>query len=475
MLLITLFAIALATLIGFARWRSVFFLLAVVAAFQDPLRKLTEGTPGWMTLLPVPVFLAAILSSRARVPTWWSEFARSNRKIAERLYLWIFLSIPAALISITYGPGSWMYTVLGVFSYSLMILSIIMGFHFARGVEVVRSLLVFYVGLHSVMLSGAVFQYLGWYQEWLVLGDKALGYEWVRFIPGYQIRLISGFYRSADVLGWHAATVCMIGMILAFSESGRARWFWILISAWAIFALFVCGRRKMVYMIPIFLMTVVWIYFYIGRAARVLPMIGFLVIPLISVYYVSDFLGEESGQIQYYTSAPEGDSAYDRLAGQGFGAAVVTLQQSGFFGMGLGFATPGSHHIKASRPRVWQESGTSRLVAELGLPGFLGFLALVVAMVSTLWKITRAHLRARTPSGIFAAGLLSMFVANLGSLAVSGQILADSFVVIFIGALVGIVLGFRRPEFMPAEITARLANEDDPEAGYRGRSTRPAV
>jgi len=101
--------------------------------------------------------------------------------------------------------------------------------------------------------------------------------------------------------------------------------------------------------------------------------------------------------------------------------------------------------------------------------------ALVVAMVGTLWKITRAHLRARTPSGIFSAGLLSMFVANLGSLAVSGQILADSFVVIFIGALVGIVLGFRRPQFMPAEITARLANEDDPEAGYRGRSTRPAV
>lgn len=451
-LVLTLVALLAASLAGLVRWRAAILVIILISALEDPVRKLIPGAPGWMTLAPVPVFLAAMLSARARMPSWWAAFRRSFPVIAKRLFSLLILCVPAAVISVSYGPGSWQYTMLGVFSYSIIFLAIVMGFHFARNLESVRRLLVFYVTVHAVVLSGGVLQYLEWFPEWTLLGDKALGYEWIRWIPGYIIRLISGFYRSADVMGWHAATVCMIGMIMAFSETGKSRGFWIILSGWAVLGLILCGRRKMVYMIPIFLMTLIWIYFYVGRAARVLPMIGFLVIPAVSVYWVNDFLGEEGGQMHYYTSGNEGDTVWDRLSGQGFGATIETIEQAGFFGYGLGFVAPGSHHIGAPRPRVWQESGTSRVMADLGVPGFLGFLAVIAAIVNALWRITRAHLRARTPEGIFAAGLLSFFVSNLGSLAVSGQIMADSFIVIFLGLLVGIVLGFARKEFMPPEI-----------------------
>lgn len=456
MMLALVLVIAVATtLAALAHWRSLLFLGIVLAAIQDPLRKLMPGTPGWMTLMSVPVFLAAVVSSRTRMPHWWKRFSRTFPGIASRIFLMCLLTIPAALMSLTYGPGSWQYTLLGVLSYSLIFLAVILGFHYARDLATVRRLLSYYAGVHGVVLSGAVLQYLQWFPDWLVIGDKALGHEWIRWFPGYIVHLISGFYRSADVMGWHAATVCMAGMILAFSETGRARWFWIFVSAWAVFGLFLCGRRKMVYMIPIFLMTLTWIYFYVGRAARVIPIVGFLVIPAAAVFYVGDYLGEDSAQIQYYTTAREGDTAFDRFGDHGFGSLFETYRQAGFFGHGLGFGTPGAHHIEAPRPRIWQESGTSRVLVELGVPGFLGFVAAVASIVFALWRVTRAHLRARTPVGIYAAGLLSFFVANLGSLTVSGQIMADSFIVIFLGMLVGIVLGFARAEFMPNELVAR--------------------
>lgn len=457
-LLLVLIAVAVASLVAFAKWRMALSIVIVIAAFQDPIRKMMPGTPGWMTLLPVPVFLAAVVASRISMPRWWSQFVAMYPIIGKRLFLLCLLAVPAALISITYGAGAWQYTVLGVFSYSMIFVSMVVGFHFGRNLESIRRLLMFYALVHAVVLSGGVLQYLELFPGWIVLGDSAFGYEWLRYVPGYIIKLISGFYRSADVMGWHAASVCMIGMILAFSSTGKNRWFWILISGWAVLALFLCGRRKMAYMIPIFLMTLTWIYFYVGRAAKVVPILGFLLIPVASVYLVNDFLGEDSSQVHYYTSAQEGDNAFDRLSEHGFGALIETFKQSGFFGSGLGFATPGAHNIKAARPRIWQESGTSRVLVELGVPGFLGFIAVLAAIVTALWRVTRVHLRARTSTGTFAAGLMSFFVANIGSLTVSGQILADSFIVIFLGTFVGIVLGFARKPFLPPEIVAAPAS-----------------
>lgn len=316
-------------------------------------------------------------------------------------------------------------------------------------------MLAFYVIVHAVMLSGGVLQHLEIFAESKILGDSVFGNAAVRYIPGYIVKLLSGFYRSADVMGWHAAAVCTIAMILAFSSSSKHRWFWILVSGWAILALFLCGRRKMAYMIPIFLMSLTWIYFYVGRAAQVVPILGFLLIPVVSVYYVNDFLGEDSSQVHYYTSAQEGDGTFDRFSEHGFASLIETFRQSGFFGAGLGFATPGSHNISAPRPRIWQESGTSRVLVELGVPGFLGFIGVIAAIVTALWRVTRRHLLARTPAGTFAAGLMSFFVANIGSLTVSGQILADSFIVIFLGAMVGIVLGFARKPFLPQEVVSQ--------------------
>ena len=116
------FVFTLRALLG---WRTGILLMIVLAAIQDPLRKLVPGTPGWLVLLSAPVFLAAIFASTIRTRNWWAEFRFCYPSIASSLRLLVFLSLPAAFLSATYGAGSWMLTIFGAFSYSVIFFAII--------------------------------------------------------------------------------------------------------------------------------------------------------------------------------------------------------------------------------------------------------------------------------------------------------------------------------------------------------------
>ncbi|GHC05568.1 hypothetical protein [Thermomonas carbonis] len=435
---------ALFSLRAVTAWRYGFFLMILLAAVQDPLRKLVPGTPGWLVLITAPVFLATVLGAVLRTRGWWPLFKRAYPQVGNALLMLILLCVPAAILSATYGPGSWMLTVLGAFSYASIFLAVITGFHFPRDPKSVRKLLVVYCLAHGVMLSGAVLEYYEVFPAMQVIGTKAMGFEWMRWGSGYTVDMLAGFYRSPDVMGWHAAAVCMLSLVLGLAGKGKGRWGWIALSGLAIIALMLCGRRKMVYMLPVFLLALVWIYWQAGRAGRMVAMLGLLLIPVGSVWLVSDQLSEESANVRYYSGEGLKFSAMESIQGQGFGAVVETYKQSGVLGEGLGVATPGSHNLKVARPRVWQESAPSRIMVELGVPGTLGFLLVMIGIVLALWRTTIKQLRTRSQSAPYAAGLFAFFLANVGSLTVSGQILADPFIAAFLGILVGVVLSLVR-------------------------------
>ena len=453
-LLLFLAMVVLFSLRAFLGWRTGILLMIFLAAVQDPLRKLIPGTPGWLVLATAPVFLAAIFTSTARTKNWWKEFRYCYPWIANSIKLLALLALPAAFISATYGAGSWMLTIFGAFSYSVIFFAIIAGFHYARSIAELRKALVFYCLAHGAALSGTFLQYSGLFDGWSMLGSEALGYSWIRWGWGYTVDMIAGFYRSSDVMGWHAATVSMLSLILARTARGNYRKLWLLFSVMAIIALLLCGRRKMVYILPAFLLAVAWVYWRAGRSGQVVAIIGMVAIPAVSVWMFSDFLEERSANLRYYRGEGISESTLDSIESHGFRAMYDTYDQSGFFGEGLGTATPGSHHLKVERPRVWQESTSSRILVELGVPGTLGFLIVLVSIVLSLWKVAISQLRARTPQSVYAAGLFSFFLANAGSLAVSGQILSDPFIAAFLGFLVGLTLSvvrLRPPEHTRAK------------------------
>ncbi len=451
-----------------ADWRKGLLLMIFLAAVQDPLRKLVPGTPGWLVLITMPVFLAAVFVSMTRTRRWWGDFRKQFPSVAAGMMLLPVLALPAAFISATYGEGSWKATLLGAFSYSIIFVAMITGYHYARSLDELRRLMVVYCLVNAVMLVGGVFEYLGWFSGSPMLGSRALGYEWIRWGEGYTVDMIAGFYRSADVMGWHAAAVSMLSLVLAATGRGFSRRGWLVVSALAVMALLLCGRRKMVYMLPVFLLALGWMFWQAGRSSRIVALVGLLLIPVGSVWVVGDVIGEGSANIRYYSGEGIDNSAFETVQAHGFESVAETFRQSGFFGQGLGFATPGSHNLKIKRPRAWQESAPSRIMAELGVPGAVGFLAVMLAIGLGLWRLTLRQLRDHSKQGLYAAGLVAFFIANVGSLTVSGQILADPFIATFLGILVGMAMSTPRL----AETSKKARRAASPEARLEPRDLR---
>jgi hypothetical protein len=443
-----------------AGWRSGIALMIVLAAVQDPLRKLVPGTPGWLALATVPVFAMSLFACMTRTKHFWGEFRACYPSIARLLLLFAVLCLPAAWLSASYGRGSWIMTLVGAFSYSIIFLGIIAGFHYPRRLSELRWLLALYCLLHGTMLTGTILEYFKWFPDAQVIGSKALGFEWVRRHSGYSVDLVAGFYRSADVMGWHASAVTMISFMLAFTGKGSRRLGWSFVCMVALAALLMCGRRKMVYMLPIFLVALGWIYWNAGRSSRIIAIAGLLLLPVGAAWLVGDRLTEDTSNIRYYTETS--DETLDRLEQHGFGAVAETYRQTGFFGKGLGVATPGVHHLDVERPRAWQESGTSRVFVELGVPGSIGMVLVMGAIVYALWRVTIRQVRGRAPAAPYAAGMLAFFLANVGSLIVSGQILADPFIAAFLGFIVGLNLSVVRLKKAPGHASRALPESEPP-------------
>jgi hypothetical protein len=69
---------------------------------------------------------------------------------------------------------------------------------------------------------------------------------------------------------------------------------------------------------------------------------------------------------------------------------------------------------------------------------------MVVVILKGAWDVVRAHQHLNSPYSGYLLGLTSFFLANVGSLVVSGQILADPFIAFFLGFSIGVVLCFGR-------------------------------
>ena len=93
-------------------------------------------------------------------------------------------------------------------------------------------------------------------------------------------------------------------------------------------------------------------------------------------------------------------------------------------------------------PRLWQESGPSKLVAELGVPGNVLYLALGMVLFATAYQVVR--LGRQKPSFYLTAGLFSVLLANVASSIVSAQIFGDPLVAFLLAFLMGLLLSDAR-------------------------------
>jgi hypothetical protein len=242
------------------------------------------------------------------------------------------------------------------------------------------------------------------------------------------------------------------------------------------------GRRKMLVEITIFISTYLFLVAWLQRgmarlamvvlgmgAAGYILIVGFVAPDLVQSSYSKSMQMENAQRIQGY--AERGKSVFADLPGRvnavGVQPVISAVETFGWLGAGLGTGSQGTNQIaEENNINRWSsEGGLGKIAMELGVPGLLVAIWLVVALARhigqqlvLLSKLSPQHAR-------MAFGFVSFLVANAATFSVATQAYSDLFVLLILGWCLGFLLampvlavtgdgvkrrGLRPAEFVPA-------------------------
>lgn len=443
-ILIYYIAVGIGALVAIADWRAGLMAAIVLDCIRDPARKLSEGEPTLATYCVCVVWGAAAINLFFGGDQGLWQI-RKRFPWLERAMTWYLLGLfPGAVISLALYQNGVLLAGLGFISYAAPLLGIALGAALAYRMQTLKKLLQLYVIVNCIAFTGSVAEWLEW--DWPALGGLQ-GFEWIRHMPGVIVRLISGFFRSPDIAGFHAANVLMVSTILLLNRGDKPGFrrsispLWMSTAIWSVVPLVLCGRRKMLMMPVVFLVAYL---LYVQLAAkhnmtRILSYVVLLIaIAAIPLALYRDEEGIEDHQAYFATTFSE---VAPRLKENVAGGVVGTLRQSGVLGSGLGVATQGAQHFAVEARRdVWQEDGISRLFKELGIPGvFLIGCAFIIVLKKCRVLIRRQSYLPLIEIQAFAFALV---MANLASFVASHQHFSGDpanalWVLLFAGIFVG--------------------------------------
>ena len=448
--------LAVLSVVAFADWRKGVVAAVVVAMVQDPVRKCLPGTPAYLVLAVVPVWIAVLAGAWRERDLAIAELAMTCPRLRRTVWFYLAALLVPIGLSLSYGAGSWQCTLLGLFSQTCLLGGVVLGFSYPLRLRDLERLMAAYCILAAIALVGGPLEKLGVGRDLGLTGTRSLGAYWVTYRTGAALEMVSGFFRSPDIMGWHGAMLVMMGTTLTLASRGIKRVPWALLAGWGCVALMICARRKMITMVLVYAFSLLGLYVAMGHARRVLKLLAVVLVvsSIGAVAYVQ--MGADDEVAEFYASTlGELDT---RLEGQSIVAVWSTYQQAGFWGHGLGMAMQGVHHLQVQRPRVWQESGLSILFAEVGFPGTVAFLAMATALAFALWRSVAWG--SDSPEHTAYLGLAAMVIANVAAAMVSAQILGDPFIGCFLPFLTGLTLSGIRLEAPEDD----MLPEDVPEA-----------
>jgi len=434
----------LGCVIAFLDWRRGWYLAIACGVLQDPVRKLTPGTPVVITFSIVLVYLFIVLACHVTLRNALADIAKRFPPLYAAANVFVlFLMIAAVNGLMTYGLEHWKAPALSFIIYIIPIPAMLIGYAFFRRDEDLYRFLVFYAVLTSLALVGVILEYEG--VHWQALGLVA----WqeganLRYLPGVLITMLSGFYRAPDILAWHAATLAMIGIGMSMRARVLSKaWPWMMVAAWAVVCCFLSGRRKALYMVVVFGIVFVWRY---ARRLNVSQAVSFATLGLVLLVVTHRLATSERSDVYVRAAFTTQEEVVQRLEG----GLATTIEQSGFMGAGLGTATQGTQHFTNQQSFSWQEGGLGKLAIELGVPGVIAAFLLLLAFVNYMLKITRAPDEPGT-SQILRCVLMGMMIANVANFTASAQAYSDPVLTLMTAFFGGCLLATAATE-------SRLAN-----------------
>ncbi len=427
--------LAIACLLCCQNWKVAVFGLVCWDAFRDPLRK---TLPTEQILLSIAGLLLWVFTLAGCLRDQSSAPRAMNFLVIPVTGLLIFVVVSTAAGILQGVPFP--VTLLGWVSYLFPLVGLPIGLRLANDVRRISELLTFYCVINVLLVSTAILEVAKFQSP--VLGGIMM--EWHRVTGSTSIPLPSGTYRSPDILGLHAAHILAFSAILwrLHGQYSKARVIIAVILIISAPLLIYTARRKMIGLVVVFLIVDLALRFAVRETSfsnsfRALlrksrtPVLIVIAIGILAARLISP------GHVQYaltvFSEAPS------RLVSSVIDSPVTTVQQTGFWGTGIGTATQGNYALAAGFSGGWQEDGVSRLVREGGI---LGALALVSGAFIFLWHGTRVRFLATMEKGsrysTLHTGLWSIAIANFFCLLISHQHLSGD---PQFGALLALITG----------------------------------
>ena len=424
----------LAIMIALMNWRDGWHAAILCGVLQDPFRKLTPGTPALMSMSVVAVYGIVLIAASTALIRNRRDFMLRFPNIYNAAFVVILFLILAALRGVmTFGIALWQVPAVSFLIYTIPIPAVLLGYTWLVREEQLVRFYRFYAILTSIALIGTPLEYLGVQSRFI--GMVAMPWAQIRHLPGIQIRILSGFYRAPDIMGWHASMLTIIAIIMAMRARVLTKaWPWILVASWGFLNCMLSGRRKAIYMVAAFALAFFWRYAKRLTTAQ----ISSVIVAGCALAGVVFFLGESETSSVYTRGAMTSST---EIFGRLEGGAQTSVEQHGIFGAGLGAATQGVRHVTGAESDFgWQEGGLAKLVVELGVPGLL-------AMMLFAWTLFRMLLRISAvgdiegTSQIMRVGLFAIVVANGLNFLASAQAYSDPVLTLssafFLGCLFG--------------------------------------
>jgi hypothetical protein len=410
--------VALAAIVSLADWRRGWLLAIVVGVLQDPVRKLVAGSPVYLTFSIVGVYIAILFATQQRIQRALRDFSlRFSNLWGVFGVVMLFLVLAAINGLMTYGIALWKAPLLSLFIYVAPLPAILLGYMYLDDEEQLFGFFRFYAVVTSIALIGGPLEH--YRVNFPALGMVMQVGDYIRFLPGMEVRMLSGFYRAPDIMGWHAATLTAISVaMMVRSEMNKRSWPWMLAAAWGFYNCMICGRRKAIYYVAAFAMAFVWRYF---KRLRAPEFAAFAMAGVVMILVIHELKADEGSKI--YAAAAVTSSS--ELTGRLEGGVTETIRQFGVLGAGLGTATQGVQHVLGpERSLSWQEGGLGKLAIELGLPGLLAVALLAFTAIRLMIRISGLPDHAST-SQIGRAALFGIVVANIVNFMASAQTYSD--------------------------------------------------
>lgn len=455
-----LIAVILILPICYAYWRVGIFICIAVGFLQDPIRKLVPDEPVYYSVMVV-VFVAATLLGiyRSGIRFTFAPIHNWNKALRLPLNLFIGLVVIQSLMAY-FKTNSPIIAGIGLIAYLMPMPAILLGYQFGKNEKNIINFVRVYLVISLLMISGVYLSYFGY--EWSVL--RSVGEGLYAYSPsGDQLTLHSGFLRSPEIAAWHAGTAICFAILLVLIKQRWGIVYWlsgIMIVFFGV-AILLTGRRK--FLMEIFIFVCIYVvlltWFRKNALQSVLALIFTLVSSvLISTYVIPDDFN--SGINSYYQrGSTVQDDAADRASLMTIESFQYVIAKNGFWGSGAGTGSQGAQHFGGGSEIVGYaaEGGLGKVLAELGVPGLILLLWLVVSVARYIWAILLHVKSAASVQSTLTFWLLSFQAANASVYVIAHQVFGDIFVLIILGFSLGFILAI--PQMQKAAVGAIARRE----------------